>query len=98
MVKTGLVEQKQYNTLRRAYLFYREIENRSQIFQDRSDSRIPVEAGEAIPMAKRAGYPGDEDGAGRFLGEVALTRDKVRGEFDRIVALLKKEIEPTADS
>ena len=96
LAETGLVEEKQYNTLRRAYLFFREIENRSQIFQDRSDPRIPTDPAEAIPMAKRAGYPGDEEGAGRFLGEVIQTREKVRGEFDRITADLNKEIRATA--
>ena len=96
LAKTGLVEEKQYNTLRRAYLFFREIENRSQIFQDRSDPRVPTDVAEAIPMAKRAGYPGNEKGAGRFLGDVAQTKEKVRGEFDRIAAVLLKEIRATA--
>jgi glutamate-ammonia-ligase adenylyltransferase len=90
MAKTGLVEEKQYNTLRRAYLFFREIETRSQIYQDRSDPRIPVDAHDAIPLAKRAGYPGNEEGAARFLDEVAGIKERVRGEFDRIVSALKK--------
>jgi glutamate-ammonia-ligase adenylyltransferase len=90
-VETGLVEEKQYNTLRRSYLFFREIENRSQIFQDRSDPRIPTDLQEAAAMAKRAGYPGDEEGAGRFVGEVTGTRKAVRDEFNKIVSALREQ-------
>jgi len=93
LVQTGLVEEKQYNTLRRSYLFYREIENRSQIYQDRSDPRIPTDAGEAIGMAKRAGYTGDEEGAGRLIREVAGTREAVRGEFNAIVSAVMEKLE-----
>lgn len=98
LAETGLVEEKQYNTLRRAYLFFREIENRSQIYQDRSDPKIPKDIHEAIPMAKRAGYPGDEGGAGLFLEEVAGTRNMVRREFDRIVSVLREKNKPPAGS
>ena len=90
LAETGLVEEKQYNTLRRAYLFYREIENRSQIYQDRAESRIPMDLNEAILVAKRSGFSGGEEGARRFLDEVTLTRDKVRETFEHLIAGLKK--------
>jgi len=87
--ETGLVNEKQYNTLRRAYLFYREIENRLQIYQDRSDPRIPTDLQKAFPLARRLGYGKDEGDARRFLDEITGTREAVRREFDRIVSTLK---------
>jgi glutamate-ammonia-ligase adenylyltransferase len=96
MVKTGLVEEKQYNTLRRSYLFFREIENRSQIYQDRSDPRIPTDLLEAAAMARRAGYSGDDKGTGRFIREVAAAREAVREEFDRIVSALRETCKTSA--
>ncbi|UCG38903.1 MAG: bifunctional [glutamate--ammonia ligase]-adenylyl-L-tyrosine phosphorylase/[glutamate--ammonia-ligase] adenylyltransferase [bacterium] len=92
MVKTGLVTEKQYNTLRSSYLFFREIENRSQIFQDRSDPRIPADPGRAVPLARRAGFPGGEDGAREFLGKVAATRDAVRAEYEGIIETLRGKL------
>jgi glutamate-ammonia-ligase adenylyltransferase len=94
--ETGLVNEKQYNTLRRAYLFYREIENRSQIYQDRSDPRIPREASKALSRARRLGYGKDEEAAGRFLEEVNRTRDSVRKEYEKMVSRLREEL-PEAD-
>lgn len=91
LLETGLVEEKKYNTFRRAYLFYRQIENRSQIYQGRSESRIPAEPKEAISFARRSGFPGGEEGARRFLEEVISTRDRIRGVFDHLMAALKRE-------
>ena len=92
MSKAGLVNEKQYNTLRRAYLFYREIENRSQIYQDRSDPRIPNDVQKVRPLARRLGYPNDDEGARQFLDEVARTRKGVRRNFDQIVSSLRKKL------
>jgi glutamate-ammonia-ligase adenylyltransferase len=92
LCEAGLVNEKQYTTLRRAYLFYREIENRSQIFQDRSDPRIPKDIRKARPLARRLGYQNDDDGAGRFLEEVLRTREAVRQEFEEIVSGLRDEL------
>jgi glutamate-ammonia-ligase adenylyltransferase len=92
MSKAGLVNEKQYNTLLRAYLFYREIENRSQIYQDRSDPRIPKDVRKAKPLARRLGYKNDEEGASQFLDQVIRTRVAVRLEYEGIVASLRKEL------
>jgi glutamate-ammonia-ligase adenylyltransferase len=92
MSNAGLVNEKQYNTLRRAYLFYREIENRSQIYQDRSDPRIPKDVRKARPLARRLGYQNDDEGAGQFLDEVTRTRETVRHEFEGIVSSLRSEL------
>jgi glutamine synthetase adenylyltransferase len=92
MSKAGLVNEKQYNILRRAYLFYREIENRSQIYQDRSDPRIPKDVGKARPLAGRLGYQNDDEGAGKFLDEVTRTREAVRQEYEGIVSSLREEL------
>ena len=92
MSKAGLVNEKQYNTLRRAYLFYREIENRSQIYQDRSDPRIPKDVRKARPLARRLGYQNDDEGAGQFLDEVTRTRETVRHEYEGIVSSLRSEL------
>jgi glutamine synthetase adenylyltransferase len=85
------VEEKQYNTLRRSYLFFREIENRSQIYQDRADPRIPTDIREAAAIARRAGYSGDDQGARLFMEEVAKNREAVRDEFNRIVSALREK-------
>ncbi|MBN2719757.1 MAG: bifunctional [glutamate--ammonia ligase]-adenylyl-L-tyrosine phosphorylase/[glutamate--ammonia-ligase] adenylyltransferase, partial [Proteobacteria bacterium] len=93
LAETGLVEEKKYNTARRAYLFDRRSENRSQIYQGRSESRIPTEPKEAIPFARRSGFPGGEDGARRFLEEIVSTRDRIREVFDHLMGALKREIQ-----
>jgi glutamate-ammonia-ligase adenylyltransferase len=92
MSKAGHVNEKQYNTLRRAYLFYREIENRSQIYQDRSDPRIPKDVQKARSLARRLGYQNDDEGARQFLDEVSRTRKAVRIEYERIVSGLRSEL------
>ena len=92
MSKAGLVKEKQYNILRRAYLFYREIENRSQIYQDRSDPRIPKDVTKAMPFARRLGYQNDDEGARQFLDEVTRTREAVRHEYEEIVSGLRREL------
>ncbi len=91
--EAGLVVEKQYNTLRRAYLFFREIENRIQIYQDRSDPKVPIEISRVLPLARRLGYKGDEEGARTFLETVRVTRDEVRSEFQEIVAALREDLE-----
>ena len=92
LFEAGLVNEKQYNILRRAYIFYREIENRSQIYQDRSNPRIPKDVRKAKPLARRLGYQNDDEGAGQFLDEVLRTREAVRQEFDEIVSGLRKKL------
>jgi len=92
---SGLVNKKQYNVLRRAYLFYREIENRSQIYQDRSNPRIPKDVGKVRPLARRLGYQNDEEGAGRFLDEIIQTRKTVRQVFEQIVSGLREILSET---
>ena len=92
MSKAGLVNEKQYNTLLCAYLFYREIENRSQVYQDRSDPRIPKDARKARPLARRLGYQNDDEDAGRFLDKVVRTREAVRCEYEGIVSALRKKL------
>jgi glutamate-ammonia-ligase adenylyltransferase len=89
--KTGLVGEKQYNVWRRAYLFFREVENRSQIYQDRSDPRVPSDEARAFPLARRLGYEGTQ-GARRFLDEVIETREKVRQVYDQIISKLEREL------
>ena len=90
--KAGLVNEKQYNTFRRAYLFYREIENRSQIYQDRSDPRIPKDIQKALSLARRLGHGKDAEGAKRFLDEVTRTREDVRKVYEKVVSGLRKEL------
>lgn len=90
MPEAGLVDEKQYNTLRLAYLFYREIENRSQIYQDRSDPRIPRDVSKARPLARGLGYQNDDEGAQRFLDEVTRTREAVRQTYEEIVTNVRK--------
>ncbi len=95
MSEAGLVNEKQYNTLRRAYLFYREIENRSQIYQDRSDPRIPRDIARARPLARGLGYRNDDEGARKFLDEVVRTREAVRQVYEGIVSGLRPSLPDT---
>lgn len=97
MSEAGLVNEKQYNTLRRAYLFYREIENRSQIYQDRSDPRIPSDIARARPLARGLGYRNDDEGARKFLDEVVRNREAVRQVYEGIVSGLRPSL-PDADA
>jgi glutamate-ammonia-ligase adenylyltransferase len=91
--KAGLVNEKQYNTFRRAYLFYREIENRSQIYQDRSDPRIPKDIQKALTVARRLGHGKSEEDAKRFLEEVNRTREDVRKVYEGIVSVLREKLQ-----
>jgi glutamate-ammonia-ligase adenylyltransferase len=90
--ETGLVNEKQYNIWLRAYLFFREVENRSQIYQDRSDPRIPRDETRALPLARRLGYEGTE-GPGKFLEEVVKSRQDVRSCYEEIVRQVKEKLE-----
>ena len=93
MSEAGLVDEKQYNTLRLAYLFYREIENRSQIYQDRSDPRIPRDVSKARPLARGLGYSNDDKGTQKFLDKVTSTRQAVRQTYEDVVASLRAELQ-----
>jgi glutamate-ammonia-ligase adenylyltransferase len=98
MSEAGLVDEKQYNTLRRAYLFYREIENRSQIYQDRSDPRIPRDVSKARPVARGLGYQNDDEGARQFLDEVVRTREAARETYEGIVSSLRSALTNTVSN
>jgi glutamate-ammonia-ligase adenylyltransferase len=89
--ETGLVNEKQYNVWLRAYIFFREVENRSQIYQDRSDPRIPRDETRVLPLARRLGYEGAQ-GAGQFLEEVVKSRQDVRSCYKEIVRQVEEEL------
>ncbi|UCF30762.1 MAG: bifunctional [glutamate--ammonia ligase]-adenylyl-L-tyrosine phosphorylase/[glutamate--ammonia-ligase] adenylyltransferase [bacterium] len=88
----GLVDENQYNTLRRAYIFYREIENRSQIYQDRSDPRIPADEEKIQSLGRRMGYVKDGRTPGDFLEEIRTVREQVRGLYDFLMHATKKAL------
>jgi glutamate-ammonia-ligase adenylyltransferase len=90
--QAGLVNEIQYNTLRLAYIFYREIENRSQIYQDRSDHRIPSDREKVQYLAKRLGYLRDGRTAAHFLEEIRASREKVRILFDSLMASIEGDL------
>ncbi|TNF45950.1 bifunctional [glutamate--ammonia ligase]-adenylyl-L-tyrosine phosphorylase/[glutamate--ammonia-ligase] adenylyltransferase, partial [bacterium] len=83
---SGLVEENTYNALRRAYIFYREIENRSQLYQDRSDPRIPADEKKVHLLARRLGYIGDDGSSADFLDEVRNTKVVVRAKYENLLA------------
>lgn len=82
---TGLVDEKQYNILRRSYLFYREIEDRSHLHSDRPDHRVPLDEEKVKPLARTLGYTGDGKTAGEFLRDVQDTRGQVRKVYQDIL-------------
>ncbi len=90
--QAGLVEEKQYNTLRCAYSFYRGIENRQHIYQDRSDHRIFLDKERLGPLAKRLGYEATPDSLAGFLDEVKKTRGEVREIFESILGHIEEEL------
>jgi glutamate-ammonia-ligase adenylyltransferase len=89
--ESGLVEEKQYNTLRLAYLFFREIENRTQLYQDRSDSRIPADEQKVELSARRLGYMGEGDSPGGFLEKVMDAKVSVRTEYEKLLVSVEKK-------
>lgn len=93
--KTGLVGEKQYNVWRRAYRFFREVENRSQIYQDRSDPRIPRDVSRAYSLARRLGYEGSQ-GAEKFLADVARNREDVRSCYNEIIKKMENELKSSS--
>ena len=88
--ESGLVEDKQYNALRLAYLFFREVENRTQLYQDRSDSRIPTDEQKVELLARRLGYVGEGDSPGGFLEKVMDAKVSVRTEYEKLLASVEK--------
>ena len=88
--ESGLVEEKQYNALRLAYLFFREVENRTQLYQDRSDSRIPTDEQKVELLARRLGYVGEGDSPGGFLEKVMDAKVSVRTEYEKLLASVEK--------
>jgi glutamate-ammonia-ligase adenylyltransferase len=82
--EAGLATEKQYNTFHRSYSFFREIENRSQIHQDRSDSRIPRNEEKLRPLARRMGYL-EEDGTAKLLADVEGARSQVREAYEEVI-------------
>ncbi|NOY87356.1 MAG: bifunctional [glutamate--ammonia ligase]-adenylyl-L-tyrosine phosphorylase/[glutamate--ammonia-ligase] adenylyltransferase [Deltaproteobacteria bacterium] len=83
--ETGLVDEKQYNILRRSYLFYREIEDRSHLHSDRPDHRVPLDEEKVKPLARTLGYTGKGEKAGEFLHDVQDTREQVRKAYQDIL-------------
>jgi glutamate-ammonia-ligase adenylyltransferase len=91
--ETGLADEKQYNTLRRSYSFYREIENRSQIYQDRSDSKISLDEDKLTLLAMRMGYKERERAAVDLLDDIRTNREQVREVYDIIFRSLRNEMD-----
>jgi glutamate-ammonia-ligase adenylyltransferase len=88
---SGLVEENQYNALRHAYIFYREIENRSQLYQDRSDPRIPADEQKVQALARSLGYVGEAGSPADFLKKVRDTKSLVRSEYESLMVSVEKE-------
>lgn len=88
---SGLVEENQYNALHRAYIFFREIENRSQLYQDRSDPRIPADEKKVQPLARSLGYFGEAGSPADFLEKVRDTKLLIRSEYENLMVSIEKE-------
>ncbi len=86
----GLVEDKLYNTFRRAYFFYRGVENRQHIYKDRSDPRVYFEEERLRPLVRRMGFTGSKGSLEKFLENLNSIREEVREGFDKTLDFIEK--------
>jgi len=88
--EAGLVEDKLYNTFRRAYYFYRGVENRQHIYKDRSDPRVFFDEERLKPLGRRLGYTETQESLEKFLENLNSIREEVREGFEKSLDFIEK--------
>ena len=72
--------------VREAYLFLRRLESRLRIVANQSTSFLPRDPAKIRTLARRMGFPGEDDSAGTaLLREYERMRGTVRSAFDRVL-------------
>ncbi|MBI5048254.1 MAG: bifunctional [glutamate--ammonia ligase]-adenylyl-L-tyrosine phosphorylase/[glutamate--ammonia-ligase] adenylyltransferase [Deltaproteobacteria bacterium] len=82
-----IISKTDYEILINAYNFYRLLENRLRIVQNRAEGEIIKDSPELLSLAKRLDYKGDDAGA-KLLEDYLSYTDRVRNLYERIMGPL----------
>ena len=86
--RAGIISEADYTALKEAYKFYRFLENRLRIVQNRTEGDIVKDTPELLALAKRIGY---KDGADKKLLQDYLNQTNiVRDIYKRIIGIEEK--------
>ncbi|MCI0661311.1 MAG: hypothetical protein L0220_09585 [Acidobacteria bacterium] len=82
----NLISSEEHDTLREAYLFLRDVENKLQMVNDAQTHAIPAENEDLSACARMLGYSADAKvaAAERFLSDYYLHTDRVNVIFENI--------------
>ncbi len=84
--REGVLEGNAGRMLRAAYLFLRKLESRLRIVANQSTSFLSRDPAKIRTLARRMGFPGEDDSAGTaLLREYERMRGTVRSAFDRVL-------------
>ena len=89
----SLISAEEYETLTRAYVFLRDVENKLQMVNDAQTHSLPIEGQELAACARRLGYSDDELGA----AAEQLLRD-YRGHTGQVNRIFEEIFSPTGRS
>ena len=86
LCKYKLISSEEHTTLREAYLFLRDVENKLQMVNDAQTHAIPAENEDLSACARMLGYSADSKPAAaeRFLSDYYLHTDRVNVIFANI--------------
>ncbi|MBI5327676.1 MAG: bifunctional [glutamate--ammonia ligase]-adenylyl-L-tyrosine phosphorylase/[glutamate--ammonia-ligase] adenylyltransferase [Deltaproteobacteria bacterium] len=82
-----IISKTDYEILINAYNFYRLLENRLRIVQNRAEGEIVKDSRELLILAKRLGYKGEGAGA-KLLEDYLSHAAKVRNLYERVMNFL----------
>ncbi len=86
LARGGHLSESGYNTLSRAYAFYRRIDGRARLQGDRPDPRVPRDPDKLAPLARALGYQGGREAGEELLAEVGKTREETRSAWEEAAA------------
>ncbi|MBI3753230.1 MAG: hypothetical protein HY266_04185 [Deltaproteobacteria bacterium] len=91
------ISESDYLILKDAYRFYRLLENRIRIVQNRAEGEIVKDSPELLALAKRLGYKGDDAGA-KLLEDYLGHAAKARNLYERVIGVKESESQNQVDS
>ncbi len=86
----GLISADDHRTLRKNYLFLRDVEHKLQLVHDLQTHRLPRDPGKLLRLARRLGFgaganaPGAEPETDSFLEELEQRKGQVRRIFESL--------------
>jgi glutamate-ammonia-ligase adenylyltransferase len=86
LARGGHLSQSGYNTLSRAYWFYRGIEGRARLQGDRPDPRVPRDPDKLAPLARALGRRGGREAGEELLREMGNIREETRSAWEEAAA------------